>query len=210
MLVTGAGGTRIDFIAGWLGTLPGFINNKWSINPVTGASFSDSCLTKQIDYEPNTTVEKYMKEQFEVEIDPTASHTFCGSLHGFGLHARLENSSAVKIIHIAFDDSSWHKINWDFFVKTYLTTPSLRHYSNSPNEIKFTPMYRIARHPDSIVVDYEKLFVPGGSRYLCDKLEITVPDKHHEFYNDMLKWADSPLEIEAHGKVWKFSDYFPE
>ena len=46
LLVIGPGGARMDFVAGWLGKLPNFIDVNWTINPVTGHSTSGANIKK--------------------------------------------------------------------------------------------------------------------------------------------------------------------
>jgi hypothetical protein len=56
-------------------------------------------------------------------------------------------------------------------------------------------------------IDYEELFVSGGSRKLCEVLNIPAPDVNHQLWDAMLPFSKTPDEIEFLGKIWKKSDY---
>ena len=63
-------------------------------------------------------------------------------------------------------------------------------------------------HIPTIDLDYEKVFRPGGSRYLTDRLGLKAHERHHLHWDSMLPLSDAPLEFEKFGKIWRFSDYF--
>lgn len=56
-------------------------------------------------------------------------------------------------------------------------------------------------------INYEDLFVSGGSRKLCEALDINGPDINHKLWDAMLPFSETADEIEFQGKVWKKSDF---
>lgn len=214
-LVTGIGGSRIDFVAGWLGCLPGFINNNWSIDPNTGQSIGEMRLFKILDQEPLTLAE-HLKNIGNLEISDAPTLKICGSLHGFKIQTQINDTDNVVIIYIRVSEKSYTKIGWEYCVKTLLTRQHIGQIgrTSSVAEVEQSLDYyknfklRLKPHPKAIILDYDKLFVQGGSRYLADTLGLVAADRLHDYYDAMLEWADSPLEVEALGKVWRYSDYF--
>lgn len=213
-LVTGVGGSRIDFIAGWLSCLPGFVNNHWSIDPHTGQSVGEMRLMKSLDYDPISLKEHLERiGRFAMADDHTIK--FCGSVHGYNLERQIADDDNAVVLYIKVPDHRLSKVHWEFCVKTYLTNKFIGNIHDLTDaafiERKIAEAKRSKAHephPKAHILDYEQLFVHSGSRYLCAEMGIEAPDRLHDFYDDMLKWADSPLEIEAYGKVWRFSDYF--
>lgn len=68
--------------------------------------------------------------------------------------------------------------------------------------------YHFLSHKKICLLDYQELFRPGGSRYLCQQLELSASPEQHRFWDHMLTFATSPDEIECWGRVWRKSDYF--
>ena len=62
--------------------------------------------------------------------------------------------------------------------------------------------------PDVTILDYTKLFTPGGSYYLCDRLELDAPQVCHDFWDQMLPFACSPDSINVWNHDWKKNDFF--
>lgn len=221
-LVTGLGGSRMDFVAGWLGCLPGFIDNNWSINPVTGASNGDQKQIKNLDNNKNILLDDYLKDNLKINLVPGGKLCYVGGLHGWNLNHQIRDYSSVQILYIDIDNAEPSTILWEFFVKTYLRKKDrFTLYNTNPNnkqdledmmqnliELFNNNMLPKFRHEKSIVLDYTKLFVENGSRYLADCLEIVVDDIYHDFYNSNLQYASSPDEINYIGHIWKKSDYF--
>jgi hypothetical protein len=214
-LVSGPGGSRIDFVAGWLGTLPGFINNHWGIDPTTGQSTGEMRLVKELDNDPSLKLHKHITDVFQnrcqLSSDPIL--TYAGSCHGWHLDKQIDIDDNVKVIYIDINNADLNKIKWEFFVKTYLSRPQINNLDTLDSILKepifdqrekYYPLFK-----NSIVLDYNLLFCIDGSRYLCDLIGLDVVDQYHEFYNFNLLWADAPREISARGSLWKFKDYFP-
>jgi len=211
-IVTGTGGSRIDFVAGWLGTLPGFVNNNWGVDPTTGQSTGEMRMFKQLDYAPDYAVRTCLRDFGDFELTHDADLTYVGACHGRYLNLQIQNDP-IKILYINIAGADLNKIAWEFLVKTYLSTPTIRQQSFSIDAIeekiknfKLSSGYK--PHATSTVLDYSKLFQPGGSRYLCNCLQLVVDNRYHEFYSNQLTWADTPREISALGRTWRYSDYF--
>jgi len=208
-IITGPGGSRIDFIAGWLGCLPNFVNNWWGIDPLTGQSVGNMRALKRLDSDPNAELSHFFPEHVTFKKD--AELTYAGSCHGYHLNTQISNLDFVKVFYIDTKKADPNKLAWEFFAKTYLSRSPLSEIPDlkriNQGVIKNTIDTNI-KFNNSIVLDYTKLFVPGGSRYLCDVTNITVSDRYHAYYDTCLFWADTPMEIEAHGKTWRYVDYF--
>ena len=70
ILVAGSGGARMDFVAGWLGILPQFLDGEWRIDPLTGLSHGFMMYTKLLDYGTIDSFSNFFKEFFS--INPAA------------------------------------------------------------------------------------------------------------------------------------------
>jgi len=210
-LVTGSGGSRIDFVAGWLGTLPGFVNNHWSIDATTGQSIGEMRLAKQLDYEVNYSVRNCLRD-LGFNLTNDADLIYVGTCHGKYLQDQIQNDT-VKILYIDIDGVDYKKICWEGLAKTYLTRPSINAKEDVDTD-QIKQLFSKVRNlncpptPSALILDYTKLFQPGGSRYLCDCLQLTVDNRYHEYYDSQLVWADTPKEISALGQIWRYSDYF--
>ena len=235
-IVTGMGGFRMDFVSGWLGKLDNFVDSVWSIHPMTGQSSGSMQQIKRIDkYE--CYLEDVLLEHSLV-LDPNSNITFAGACHGYQLnyyHREIVKNNIV-VLRIQTGTADINLIKWEFFVKTYLTRKdnlhSLLHNTGqwsidtslgaNPTDAQRVKMLdsMIKNHQDVpiqdidyegfpyINLDYTKLFVPGGSQYLCDQTGLTVSDRHHQLWNQMLPLATSPNELTVWGHTWRREDYF--
>jgi hypothetical protein len=240
MLVIGAGGGRMDFVAGWLSLLPGFIDVNWGIDPITHQSYGDMRFAKLLDQ--GKSLEDVWPKQFQLSAD--ANLYLVGTGHGHCLTTLEEkiNADLVKlvVINTTGSDINVNKLKWEFIVKTYLSEYKISYY-RAVNRAKWlidtmiekdsghiTVDDRIsavdlllknlgglayktqAHHPSAVDVDYNQLFQLDGSRYLCDQLGMTVNDSYHQHWNHVLPLADSPDTLTAWGHVWRYKDYFTD
>jgi hypothetical protein len=236
MLVSSVPGGRSDFIAGWLGLLPNFIDSGWCIDPVTGQSYGNMRFTKMLD--KGKSFNDVWLKQFKLSAD--ADLCITGSCHGFSLNSLKDEISAgsINVISVTMTDSTtdFKKLKWDFVVKTYLSQNKVSHYyatnnntwmidqtiDKSPGEITAsdrieavdkllkTPISNVYYCPDisgAINVEYNLLFQPNGSQYLCDQLGINVDNAYHRYWNHMLLIADSPDVLNVWGHTWRREDY---
>lgn len=235
-LVTGPGGARMDFIAGWLSTLPGFLEGSWRINPITGMSIGDSHHTKEMD-DPNSRRFDDVLTSAKMRFNTNSPITYVGTCHGWYTPRLMtpEQLDAVRIIYI--DTPHWNhpKICWEFVIKTFMTkmqtksafqlgldemNAKMKSFPNDEARAEWIHAYLTnfpAGHafpppppPNATLLDYDSLFTPGvGSHYLAYRLGIKdLDNRHHLYYDDMLKYAESPKTIEKFGRIWQFSDYF--
>ena len=215
-LVTGPGGSRIDFIAGWLGSLPNFISTRWSIHPSTGASSGEMHDTKQLDDDMGVSIAHYLSE-YRINLTSDSQYTYAGSCHGYALDSLIDEvDDSVKVFYINPEPEYYEKVRWEFFVKTWLTpiitrdetpTPAHAELMDRASRMSILPVSVPYTRP-RIILSYGKLFSVGGSKYLCEVAGIDVEEKYHRYYDAMLSVADSPDEITVNGSLWKRSDYF--
>lgn len=120
-ILLGIGGSRKDFVTGWLGTLPNFINTRWYLNLATGGSFSDAYYIKELDAFPDKTFKQMLLEQ-NISIDSDAELNLAVSCHGLHLSDSLRdlNPDQYEIINIDVDDDTLPTIFWEQFVKNFL------------------------------------------------------------------------------------------
>jgi hypothetical protein len=236
MLVSSFPGGRADFIAGWLGLLPNFVDSGWCIDPVTGQSYGNMRFTKMLD--KGKSFEDIWLKQFELSADADLYVT--GSCHGFQLESLKNeiNAGSVKIVSVTISDlaTDFKKLKWDFVVKTYLSQNKVSHYraikSNTWNidqninksssditandriaavdQLLKNPVSALQYCPEIIgatTVEYNLLFQPNGSQYLCKQLGINVDDAYHQYWNHMLLIADSPDVLNVWGHTWRKEDY---
>lgn len=233
--VVGAGGARADFVSGWLGTLPSFINNRWLIDPDSGVSYGHMGNFRSIDH--GELIEDIV-QNYQLIISPDAEFIYAAACHGsqlnFQNYQSYVDSGALRFINIDISQADLNTIKWEFYVKTYLshrrTIDAVQGISEQwlidSQLTSATDSGRIARleqlmrncvlNKDSeytyptTVVDYTKLFCTGGSRYLCDKLSITASDSHHQYWDSMLPFSQSPERLTVWGVQWHKQDYFPD
>ena len=237
LFVTGVGGARADFVAGWLGTLPGFVNSRWLIDPTTGVSYGQMGNFRGVD--SGADIHELLQEQ-NVLLDPEADFTWAVAVHGWGITLEqfkmLIFLGAVKFLSIDISKADHKKVKWEFFVKTYLShrrqLESIQGYSEQwvvdsmmekskditdqdrVKTLKYlmsvhTPTTKYISLNDSVPatqLDYVELFAPGGSRYLCKQLQIATSDRHHQYWDAMLSFSDSPESIEVWGHTWNRAD----
>jgi hypothetical protein len=234
-LVSGPGGSRIDFVSGWLGTLPLFVDNEWGLDPLSGASYGQMRFTKGLDYKNSESFSDFCKNNFI--INPKLDVGYVGSLHGFRLD-HIKNSIVAGHVELIFIDVSTARyglVPWEFIVKTYLTKVRTNYaYSIKTNwlidyqidksaitdqdracavknmlrDLKHQP----SRTPPEIphkLIEYNLLFQVGGSRYLCAMLNLpAVDERYHTFWDYQLPLSTSPDSLVVWGETWNKADYF--
>jgi len=111
----------MDFVAGWLGTLPGFVDSRWSMDIGTGLSVGDTHFTKSLD-NPDSDIGRIMYHQ-DMCLDKDADLIWTGSCHGNMLsRLKLFNElGQVDIVYIDLTGANIDQIYWEFLAKTYLT-----------------------------------------------------------------------------------------
>ena len=98
ILITGSPGTKYDFVAGWLSTLPLFMNNFWHIDPVTGKSYGQTHIDGLDIFEINSL--ELELANYNYIADATSGYTVVYPLSGHNLQHQISpelvTSGAVK------------------------------------------------------------------------------------------------------------------
>jgi hypothetical protein len=224
LLVIGPGGARMDFVAGWLGKLPGFIDVNWTIDPITGHSTSEAGLTKILDSDPALTLTEVLKND-RYELDKNAEYTLVGTCHGYHLRTQLNSidPESYRVLAIHCPKEFFDQIAWEFFIKTYLTefkrqfailndrkfnqSPEIVLAEEKPFDKKGKTFFNKDHYPlNHTKLDYSMLFVPGGSYYLIDQLGIgPIDPRYHTFWDSMLDISTSPKKIYQFGRWWIYN-----
>ena len=249
ILVAGECGSRMDFVAGWLGTLPQFLDNEWHMDPLTGQSYGFMRHTKMLDVKKIDHFSDFFRGIFT--INPAADLCYAGSLHVILPDNILSavNSEQAELLIIDTSTVDVSHIRWECAVKTLLSRLKTRDaiknwnrtwqvdgriikYSTTPgiNNSGVTNLDRIALVKEYLLkeinrlyrgmpplalsiphkkADYNLLFQPGGSRYLCNILGLPeVSERYHNFWDCQLPLATSPDSLVVWGETWNKSDYF--
>lgn len=234
-IVLGTGGSRKDFITGWLGKLPNFVDTKWYIDLQTGASYSDVHKLKIVDVSPDYTFSQMLSDM-NIHFSDDAELNLAVNCHGLHLAENLKGLSThqYQILNINVNPEA-NDTFWQNFVKNFLhyntSIDQLDDYSNqsilqyidshgsTQEEIisNFFPkenpnfeakmLFYSSGCNDIIQFDYSELFVSSGSKTLCNRLNLIAPERVHAYWDAMLPFAEAPDELEFLGKVWKKSDY---
>lgn len=227
-------GARGDFVSGWAGVLPNVMNNWWSIDPITGLSLGMFQI-KMIDH--GFPLEEILKNQnlfLDANSKLFCVGACHGSNLDLASLQKLIDSGALQLYVIDVTTADKADIAWECIVKSYL---SRRNYyketqwiwaidqkldsSNSEitdqqridavtdlaQKISITAIEKFLTSTDITILDYTKLFVPGGSYYLCDKLKLSAPQVCHDFWNQMLPFACSPDSINVWNHTWQKKDF---
>jgi len=123
-MVSGQPGARTDFVAGWLGTLPNFIDNYWYIDPETGQSNGKMRMTKQ--FRPGFDIDDVLSSN-GYKLSQMSSLTFAGAWHPWHNYKveKLDlyvNSGLINICHIDVEPECVAKVFWENKVKTGLSS----------------------------------------------------------------------------------------
>ena len=239
ILIAGEPGARMDFVAGWLGTLPQFLDNEWHMDPLTGQSYGFMRHTKMLDVKKIDSFSNLFKGHFI--IDPAAELCYAGSLH-VSLPDNIQdavNSGQAELLIIDTSAVRVSNIHWECTVKTLLSQLKTREAINSwnrpwqvdrtINKIGITNLDRISLVKQELrkeittyysnnmpvpdmphkKVDYNLLFQPGGSKYLCSTLSLLdVNERYHNFWDQQILLSKSPDSLTVWGETWNKADYF--
>lgn len=123
LIVAAAPGARADFVAGWLGTTPEFLNSNWNIDPETGISLGAMGNLRSIDtsgQDPELALQNW-----NLKLSAQAKITWAVSCHGFTLQPEVYrpyiDTGAIKFVSIDTSAVSKNLITWEFIVKTFMT-----------------------------------------------------------------------------------------
>lgn len=231
-IVVARPGARGDFVAGWLGTLPNSIDTLWRIDIETGRSLGLMTCFKHIDTEqPDPECLDRVLASRNYKIDSTAKWVFNMACHGYELEKKIDRPQLVEILQIT-DSSHQDKINWEYTVKTWFSNDRQEHNvrDNEFNQADRTCagmtdyeqqqlIKQFSRSCAAVNVDqtlsgltvtkveYDKLFRPGGSRYLARSLGIDCDNQYHVLWNTQLYFADSRQSYNRFGTTWTQRNY---
>jgi hypothetical protein len=236
-IVAGAGGARADFVAGWLGTLPGFVNNSWLIDPFTGVSYGRQGDIRSID--SGQSIELILQNN-NLELHENTKFTWATACHGYHLkgsdYQAGIDSGLIKFLSIDTHGADQNKISWEFITKTYLShrkhMDSVKGFSEQwiidlhikksqpTNQDRIDQLKLMLGNQKSNAftslntsvpcqkLEYTKLFQSGGSRYLCDQIEVDVLSCYHRYWDSMLEFSNSPEIINVWGYEWRRQEWF--
>lgn len=210
VLVIGHGGCRMDFVAGWLGKLNGFVDTGWYVDPYTGESYGHR-TTKMIDSTGANVQDELLK--FGFKLTDNAELLLASGCHGFYLNNQLTgcNPNNLRIIRINFTNDDINQICWDFLIKTFLGSPqTITAVQTRIQEHVFYMNLRPIIDVDfpTIDVEYQQLLSIDGARFIAEKLGLTPSIEEYQLWEDALPLAISPEEIELHGHLWRKQDFF--
>jgi hypothetical protein len=123
-LTVGIPGSRLDFVSGWLGTLPGFVDAQWYLDPKTGRSFTTANSLRpvdKVDYGTETLSRILGFNGFE--LDSASTTNLSQGCHGRTLSTKFrpQDIPATTVIQIDTDRADRKKIFWEYLVKTYMS-----------------------------------------------------------------------------------------
>jgi hypothetical protein len=230
-------GARGDFVCGWAGLLPNVFNNCWGLDPITGFS-QCSLETKMLDYGSTLDeILKKQNLSLDTNSNLFYVTSCHGHNLDVSQLAQVIDSGVLQLYAIDVTNADKSTIAWEWMVKTYLSQRNTIFFEethrswlidlkiNQPHaeitnqlridtvtdlaqKLSVTTVDQILNSPDITVIDYTKLFAPGGSYYFCDKLELDAPEVCHNFWNQMLPFACSPDSINVWGHSWNKKDFF--
>jgi hypothetical protein len=223
-------------VCGWAGLLPNVLNNWWGLDPITGLSLC-SVETKMIDHGSTLDdVLKKQNLSLDANSNLFYVAPCHGYNLDLSQLTQLINSGVLQLYVVDVTHADKSTIAWEFLVKTYLSQRNTIFFEETHRSwlidskidlphAEITNQHRIdavadllkkisiitvdefLNFPDITVLDYTKLFAPGGSYYFCDQLDLIAPEVCHNFWNQMLPFACSPDSINVWGRVWNKKDF---
>jgi hypothetical protein len=224
--IQGKGGLRMDFVAGWLGMLPGFVESHWYIDPVTRQSRGSTANV--VDLRQEFDLIEILRHDYRYALSSLGDYCFATKLHGINACYRpLVDNGCISIYNIEADQNvDLSQVKWEYNIKTYgkyeygsWHIDSLIELDNVSDSDRIAKLDLLLNNPVHVPqkgitqtvypnMYYSSLFVPGGSEYLCNTVGIDVSRDFHKFWDSMLPLAETPAEVTLWGKRWRKHDYF--
>ena len=224
-LIFGVAGARSEFINGWLSSLSDYNSTfRWEIDELTGKSFIDPTLMQFCNTKTCNLISEC--EKFFNKFNYDVNKIFSSAYHPHFLNNHITEDDLknhdFRFISITQKKESKCKIFWECIIKNYfpysknITEEHLNSSEYMFNNIK--NCYNNGRWVDEgikkwdnlslplIKIEYEEIIKPSGSYYLQEKLNLTVTEKDHKYWEEQLRKSHSPLEVECFGKVFKYED----
>jgi hypothetical protein len=137
LLTVGVPGSRLDFVSGWLSTLPKFVDSRWYIDALTGRSFKADALLKEIDHvDYGDETMRRLLAFGEFELDADSNLILSQGCHGVGLlkKIKMQDAAAIKVIRINTRAVDPKKLFWEYLVKTYMSQQRYVHAIHQGHE----------------------------------------------------------------------------
>lgn len=236
IIVQGIGGSRADFVSGWLGCLSGFIDNQWIIDHETGKSSILGNFLKEVHGRSGADALDIVLSNHNYKIDSGAEFVLSGTctLSDIQNHIKEDQKSQIKILVIDTDDTDATEIFWQNVVKTFMVefrvggfleegqyygidhdlsfkkidindANRCDYLKNWINGYHYRPSPR-AKGLEQVIIKYDDLFRAGGSRLLCDALELHAQSYNHARWDQHLPWAVPPRSLHRWGEYWNKAD----
>jgi len=224
-------GSRGDFVAGWLGKLPSFIESHWSFNPMTGQTVSTNQHNVFLDRE--TGLNEFLESNRYV-LDPNSSIFYPAGVKNISsYYDNILTPDVAKILRISVTDMNFVNYRWESCIKIYgrvnldeqgkwawVIDGEIKK-DTITNIDRIEQLHNVLCRPRNKVVtteekfltsgiEYNSLFVPGGSYILTNALGIKVNKTYHDYWDRMLPFAITPDEVEIWGHVFRKKDYFTD
>jgi len=196
-------GSRGDFVAGWLGTLPNFINARWHIDIETGKSFSDIDWFRELSTNKYQTAERILNN-YNLTADKNCTYNLAGGFHAAEYVTDQINDN-FNILTVKIQEHNYKKCDHEYHIKT--NTMKNRSYNeymqgtafltgDDSIPVDYHRLFKLESEnyktiKNKKVLEYDKLFQKDGSRYLCNVAGLKASDRHHEYWNKMLEFAES-------------------
>jgi len=232
IIVQAQAGAKGEFLAGWLGSLPSFVESHWTIDCETGQTLTKANFFKAFNH--NHCLNTFLFDMNFCLSDQNL-WSLVGTTHLSQLSSLLsvEQQKNIDIVSVKIKKSNLLDIAWNSFVKNNFTrhryehaidqhiTYGVDHHINNRVNINdsirkdyiqeyidkhilmFKPIDTDATH----VFDYDELFVPGGSKLVATRLNLDCLDQHHKLWDKNLEFSHAPLSIERFGVTYNFDDF---
>lgn len=224
VIVKFAAGTRGDFVAGWLGKLPKFVESYWSFNPISGQSVSMNQHKLYLD--SNTGLTTFLKDMRFV-LDPAAEYSYATGVKYISPYFEtIVNHPAIQILKISVNDADVGQLNWECIIKVNTRynfgegwyIDRVINKSEISDSDRVDALHKILSTTMSDTeptrlrnyltgIEYNDLFQPGGSYHVTNALGINVDAKYHDYWDYMLPLAQTPDEVSIWGHVFRKKDY---
>jgi len=225
-------GAKGDFLAGWLGTLPNFIENYWTVDCETGQSFTKANFFKF--FNSNNNLDNFLSD-IKFVLSAHQHYFLSATTHHNNVSTFIteQQHKNVDIISIKITEHSKLDVAWNGFVKTNLTKHRYDYsiwenvtygvdycFDNKNNitdvdrqnyiESNFNDLSPYIAQVDPAakhVFIYDEIFVPGGSQLLAEKLKLKCSLQHHKLWDKNLEFSYAPDIIDRFGKIYSIDDF---
>lgn len=190
LFVSGVGGARADFVAGWFGLNSNFVNSYWNIDINTGLSVGEQGNARAVTQ--GKTPEQCVNE-FGFTLSKSANLYWALAIHPWiqnnDILEENVNNGKISFIQIDTGGADHNKIYWEFLVKTFLT--ERRHINQYRSNERWVIDHQIQK---TNITDNDRIetFLKLHQSKKSDKLEssILLPCKLHPInvkYTELFK-----------------------